>query len=361
MFKTTIILFGFTLGLLSTQGQATTYYLDSSSGSDWNTGGSLTSPKQSLRGASATLYHPGDQILLKAGSVWTGETLNISTTDESDVPVTIGSYGIGNQPILDGNGSSSPVRLGGAHHVVIQNLTIENSHEGLITVEGGSGNTVRKCRLVNGGAFAVHVSSSPGFTFADNSYESTGSFCTCGDVLRADTQVSGITIYGNKITLNEASRGTSGIYILDVDNANIYSNTITGGSQAIGVKGYTHSVTGASVHDNTIYNTDGSEGDGESIEFTGRRDSSLRVSGSIYGNTIYGGSKTINAITCYQATYVNAYDNKIYGSVRDAAFHWTMYSKDGVIHNNTVKGSVPNPFVVLSGSSAHIYSNSVER
>ncbi len=359
MSKSTIILFGFTLGLLSTQGQATTYYLDSNSGSDWNAGASLTSPKQSLRGASAILYHPGDQILLKAGSVWKGETLHITTSDESDLPITIGSYGVGKQPVLDGNSSSSPVKLSDAHYVTVENLTIENSNSGLVIVEGGYSDTVRNCTLVNGGVFAVHVSDSPGFTFADNTYESTGSFCTCGDVLRADTQVSGITIYGNKITLNYASRGTSGIYILDVDNANIYSNTITGGSQAIGVKGYTHSVTGASVHGNTVYYTDSSEGDGESIEFTGHNGSSLRVSGSIYGNTIYGGSNTINAIACYQATNVQAYDNKVNGPLLDAAFHWTMYSSGGVIHNNTISGSVPNPFVVLSGSSAKIYSNTV--
>ncbi len=361
MFKSTIILFGFTLGLLSTQGQAATYYLDSSSGSDWNAGAAATAPRQTLQGASSLLFHPGDQILLKAGSVWNGETLDITTTDESDEPIVIGSYGVGNAPVLDGASSHSPIRLNNAHHVTVQNLTIQNSHSGLVVVDGGSGNTVRNCKLLNGGVFAVHVSNSPGFTFADNTYASTGSFCTCGDVLRADTRVNGITIYGNKITLNEASRGTSGIYILDVDNAKIYSNTITGGSQAIGVKGYTHSVTGASVHDNTIYDTDGSEGDGESIEFTGRRDSSLRVSGSIYHNTISGGSHTINAITCYQATDVQAYDNRVNGPVRDAAFHWTMYSRSGVIHNNTVKGSVPNPFVVLSGSSAKIYSNTVEK
>jgi hypothetical protein len=33
----------------------------------------------------------GDQILLKAGSVWRGETLDIATSDQSGDPIVIGS------------------------------------------------------------------------------------------------------------------------------------------------------------------------------------------------------------------------------------------------------------------------------
>ena len=74
------------------------------------------------------LYHPGDQILLKAGSVWQGETLDISTTDESDEPITVGSYGAGSQPVLDGlNSASTPVTLRNASNVVVSGLTIQNA------------------------------------------------------------------------------------------------------------------------------------------------------------------------------------------------------------------------------------------
>ena len=102
MSRTTVILCGLTLGFIGAQSQATTYYLDSKSGDNFHAGAKASTPWQTLRYASSMLYHPGDQILLKAGSVWQGETLDISTTDESDEPITVGSYGAGSQPVLDG-------------------------------------------------------------------------------------------------------------------------------------------------------------------------------------------------------------------------------------------------------------------
>jgi hypothetical protein len=65
-----VILFGLTPGLLSAQGQATTYYLDLKLGNNFHAGAQASAPWQTLRYASSMLYHPGDQILFKAGSVW---------------------------------------------------------------------------------------------------------------------------------------------------------------------------------------------------------------------------------------------------------------------------------------------------
>ena len=360
MVKTTLILFGFALGLLSTQGTATTYYLDSSSGNDWHTGNSAASALKSLHSASTMLFHPGDQILLKAGSVWQGETLDISTSDEEGAPVLISSYGTGNQPVLDGeNRSSAPITLRNAHNVTISGLTIQHAGN-LITVDGGSNITVKSCTLLNAGTFGV-FSSSSNFNFSNNTYETTGSFRMAGDALRVEAAVSSLTVAGNTITFNTASRGASGIYVIDVDNADIYGNTITGGAEAIGLKGYTRSITGEKVHDNKIYYTDITEGDGESIEFTGRMHTSLRVSGSIYNNFIQGNSNTTNAIAPFQATNVVAYNNTVKGPLRDAAFHWSSRSTGGVIHDNMIENGVPNPIVVLSGSTAKIYNNTVKR
>ena len=269
------------------------------------------------------------------------------------------AYGESGPSSSTANTLSSPVTLSSAHNVVVQNLTIQNARV-LIRVDGGSNNTVRYCHLINASTFGAYVDS-PAFTFLGNTYTTTGSFAMAGDAIRVQAAVSGLTISGNTITLNSASRGAAGIYILDVNNAVISGNRITGGSQAIGIKGYTRSVTGALVHNNTVYYTDSRSGDGESIELNGRINTSLRVSGSVYNNVIVGGAYTINAIAALQATNVQAYNNRVSGPLRDAAFHWTRYSTGGVIHNNTISGSVPYPFVVLSGSSARIYSNTVTR
>jgi hypothetical protein len=50
--------------------QATTYYVDSSSGNDTNTGTSAAAAWKTLQKINGSQFQPGDQILLKAGSEW---------------------------------------------------------------------------------------------------------------------------------------------------------------------------------------------------------------------------------------------------------------------------------------------------
>jgi Right handed beta helix region len=362
VFKTTIIMSGFCLGLLSTQGQATTYYLDSASGNDFRAGAQANTAWKTLQYASSKMYYPGDQILLKAGSVWS-EPLQITTSDAEGEPITIGSYGVGNQPMLTSATASSPITLNNAHNVVVSNLKIQSTSRSLIIINGGSNNTVRNCTLINGAVFPIHVIGSPGFKFLNNTYSTTSSFALRGDVIRAESRVSGITISGNHITVSGASRSACVLYIIDVNNAVISGNTIVGGSQAIGIKGASHSVTGAQVYGNTVSGTDHSAGgDGESIEFTGvRRLGPWTVSGTIHNNVVKGGPHTVNAIAAFAGTNITAYSNTVSGPLENSAFHWTTGSKNGVIHGNRVSGSVPHPFVVLSGSSANMYSNTITR
>jgi parallel beta-helix repeat protein len=339
MSRTTVILFGFALGLLSTQGKATTYYLDSGSGNDFHSGAQVSSSWKTFRYASSRVYHPGDQILLKAGSVWTGETLDVTTSDESGDPITIGSYGTGKQPIIDGANSSSntPITLRNAHNVTINGLTIQNAGSSLITVRGGSNNTVTNCTLLNASIFPVQVRDSPGFTFANNTYASTGSFKTIAAAFLAfGSPSSGLTVTGNTITLNAASNGAEGIYVVDTNNAVVSGNTITGGSQAIGIKAYHGSVIGAQLHDNAIYYTDRTAGDGESIEFTGKQGTSYRVSGSIDHNFIQGGPNTKNAIGGFLATNTAVYNNIVMGPLQNAAIHWSSSSTGASFYGNTI-------------------------
>jgi hypothetical protein len=366
MFKTIVILLGFTLGLLSTPGQATTYYLDSVSGNDWHAGTAATAAFKTLQTAGSNLYHPGDQILLKAGSVWTGETLEITTSGEPGDPIIVGSYGTGRRPIVDGVTNPNVIYLKDAYNVVVDGLTLQNGGGSLVIVEGGSDNTVRNCTLINASTFPIHVKNSPRLRFLNNTYASTGTFALKGDVLRAESQVSGITISGNTFTLNYASRVSAGIYILDVDNAVISGNRLSGGSQGIGIKGYTRNVTGAQIYGNIVAGIDNSGGgDGEAIELTGVDAGPWTVSGVVRNNNVYGGPYTKNAISAYRGTNIAAYFNFVKGPLLNAAFHWSTYSTGGDIHNNTIKGDaakqivVPHPFVVSSNSSANIYNNTI--
>lgn len=124
-----------------------------------------------------------NQFLLKAGSVYSGETLNITTSDEDGAPVLVGSYGVGNQPLLE-SGAKTSVSLSNSHNVVVSDISIEGSGETLVLVSGGSNNTVEKCTITGGSVFPIHISNSPGFKFLNNTY-TNGSTRLEGDVLAA--------------------------------------------------------------------------------------------------------------------------------------------------------------------------------
>ena len=52
--------------------EAASYYVDSTTGSDSNSGGSPTEAWRSLDKINRTTFQPGDRLLLKAGAAWTG-------------------------------------------------------------------------------------------------------------------------------------------------------------------------------------------------------------------------------------------------------------------------------------------------
>jgi len=76
-----------------------TFYVDSVSGSDSNSGLSDSDPWKSLEKVSSTVFQPGDHILFKAGSQWTGK-LEPKGSGNISNPIRISSYGSGAKPIL---------------------------------------------------------------------------------------------------------------------------------------------------------------------------------------------------------------------------------------------------------------------
>ncbi|MGI9070911.1 MAG: right-handed parallel beta-helix repeat-containing protein [Bryobacteraceae bacterium] len=261
---------------------------------------------------------------------------------------------------MDGaNSSSPPIKLFNAHNVTVSNLTIQNASR-LILVEDSSNITIRNCTLMNASLYGIDMKRTTAFTVSNNTYTTTGTFNAAGGAIRISAQVTGVTVTGNKITFNGASKAGIGIYIFDVNNAVVSGNAVTGGSQGIGIKGYTRSVTGAQVFNNAVYYSDQSGGDGEGIEFTGWKYTPYRVSGSIHHNFIRGGPETLNAIGGYQATNSAVYNNIIIGPLLNAAIHWSTASRAGLFYGNTVY-NVPIAFGVYSGCSATIRNNIVSK
>lgn len=99
-----VLLLVFALGSLA---NAATYFVDSQSGNDAQSGTSQTQAWKTLERVNAHVFQAGDQLLFKAGSRFTGQLRPQGSgklDGEKIVPITIGKYGDGPKPRLDGEG-----------------------------------------------------------------------------------------------------------------------------------------------------------------------------------------------------------------------------------------------------------------
>ncbi|HWD60911.1 MAG TPA: hypothetical protein VG369_00320, partial [Humibacter sp.] len=107
----------------------TTYYVDSQLGSDSNQGTSSSAPWKSLAKVNATTFRAGDRILLADGSEWSGTTLWPKGSGDATANVTIGDYGSGAQPRVDGAGQvANAVELFNQQYWTIENIEVTNDN-----------------------------------------------------------------------------------------------------------------------------------------------------------------------------------------------------------------------------------------
>lgn len=123
----------------------TTYYVDSENGNDNNSGTEKSKAWQSLENVNKTTFQPGDSILLKRDSVWTGTYLWPKGSGTEDNAITVSSYGEGSLPVIkslfsDEMDSLPPadacVYLENQSYVTIENLYIVNGTDGTGTQYG---------------------------------------------------------------------------------------------------------------------------------------------------------------------------------------------------------------------------------
>lgn len=82
----------------------TTYYLDAGIGKTDGDGLTPANAFDSLDDVNAMTFQPGDQILIKAGTQYTG-TLWPKGSGCEGYPIVIDMYGEGDKPVIDGNGA----------------------------------------------------------------------------------------------------------------------------------------------------------------------------------------------------------------------------------------------------------------
>jgi hypothetical protein len=123
---------------------AASYYVDSTSGADPNSGTSSATPWKSLNKVNSTTFQAGDTINFKRGSVWTG-MLEVKHSAMSGNPITYQAYGTGAAPQIKNPG----VRWARGIYVtgdwnVVQDFLVTDMHESAIWIATGANrNTIR--------------------------------------------------------------------------------------------------------------------------------------------------------------------------------------------------------------------------
>jgi len=111
---------------------ATTYYVDSATGNNSNSGTSTSTPWLSLSKVNGFSFSAGDQVLFKKDGVWSGQ-LRILSSGTSLSPITFGSYGSGtNKPRINGGGGDAAISLGST----VSNVNVDGFY---LTNYDGSG------------------------------------------------------------------------------------------------------------------------------------------------------------------------------------------------------------------------------
>lgn len=105
---------------------ATTYYVDAQHGNDVWPGTSPAQAWKTLDKVNQSRFHPGDIILLRAGSRWQGQ-LALTSSGAKGEPITVDRFGDGPLPRIDGGGMVENVlQLNNVEYVEVRHLEITN-------------------------------------------------------------------------------------------------------------------------------------------------------------------------------------------------------------------------------------------
>ncbi|MEA5129533.1 MAG: right-handed parallel beta-helix repeat-containing protein [Proteiniphilum sp.] len=106
---------------------ATDYYIDSQNGNDNNAGTSESAAWKTFVNVNDKLFNPGDKILLRKNGVWEG-SLAPKGSGTKENPITIGVWGEGERPRINGKGQvNATIYIRNASYWIVQGLEITNT------------------------------------------------------------------------------------------------------------------------------------------------------------------------------------------------------------------------------------------
>jgi autotransporter-associated beta strand protein len=216
--------------------RAVDYYIDPA-GNDSNAGTSMAAPWQSLGKVNATVFQPGDNVLFKRGGTWFG-TLSPQGSGNSTSQITLGAYGTGAKPLINGNGSWAVISLSSQSYWTIDGFEVTNpasndsSRSGIRIDHSGSG-TMRGINILNNDVHDVRGIKNVN----DGGRNNGGIFFWINEPGKADgVLIQGNTvktIYGQGIAFNAEAEYMGG----GMNYANCSPNVITRGNTVISTSG----------------------------------------------------------------------------------------------------------------------------
>ncbi|ARO31350.1 pectin lyase fold/virulence factor domain-containing protein [Rhizobium sp. NXC14] len=247
----------------------TVYYVNSATGSNNNSGTSESSAFATLSAVEALKLNPGDSVLLAAGSVF-NEQFDLRYSGTANAPITIGSYGIGDAPVI--HSSNDGIHGSKASNIIIENIKIADTGANAIYAGNVSNWIVRNVEVSNTGLSgkpgSVSFQSSQNITIENSTLTGVHS-----DGIWMD-KVNGVTLINNTVTnslgsaadaiqLNDSSNilvadnhleqtatnSAKGVLVLiRATNAVVEGNTLLGGGFGLSAQAGTN----IAIHDNDI-------------------------------------------------------------------------------------------------------------
>ncbi|MBY5697248.1 right-handed parallel beta-helix repeat-containing protein [Rhizobium leguminosarum] len=307
----------------------TVYYVNSATGSNQNSGVSEQSAFATLSAVESLRLKPGDSVLLAAGSVF-NEQFDLKYSGTVSSPITIGSYGVGDAPVI--HSTNDGIHGSKASNIIVENIKIADTGGAAIYAGNVSNWTVRNVEVENTGLAgkpgSLNFQSSQNITIENSKISGVN-----GDGIWMD-KVIGVTIVNNlvinsqgaaadAVQLNDSSNilikgnhleqtetnSAKGVLVLvRAVNAAVEDNTVIGGGFGIGA----NAGTNIAIHDNDISGYGGykwSYG-------IGLGDQGNATNYDISGNYIHDGVWGVSISAAGYPSYART-DIDIYGNVFD--------------------------------------------
>jgi hypothetical protein len=207
----------------------TTYYVDTTGGSDSNTGQSESEAWQTLAKVNNTTFSPGDTVLLKRGGTFNGTiTPNASTAGTAGSPITFSAYGTGADPVINST-AYGIVNLGnGRDYITVKDMTLQgneaSSGYASISISGANYATIQNV-IANGASgtrrgLSISGGLVSGLSLKDVDFSNSG-YCVYIATNINDTTIDGLTCDNTALT------GGIYAYSWDVGNLTIKNSSIT--------------------------------------------------------------------------------------------------------------------------------------